>query len=322
MIITRAPLRVSLFGGSTDLPSFYENNNYGAVVSMAIDKYIYIVVHERMDNKIKVMYKDTELVDNLDDIKHDRVRECLRLIGINKGIEIASFHDIPSEEGGLGLGGSSTYTVALLTALHRFMGGFSKDKSIIAEQACEVEINVLKEKIGKQDQYASAFGGLNYIKFEKDKTCVNRINSYLISHLKGLFLLYVGKSRKTQASEILTEVIKNNRITQLTRLRDLADKTYKNFLERDILSFDKMMNESWNIKRSTASSISNQHINEIYNEVIKYGAYSAKLLGAGGGGYMLVHGPNIDQFAKDLASHLNTHYLNFNIDQEGVYILR
>ena len=166
MIITRTPFRVSFVGGGTDLGAFYRENGYGAVVSTAIQQYMYIIIHPYFHDKIRIKYSRTEDVDTVDAIQHPVVKECLKRIGIGTGIEIASFADIPA---GTGLGSSSSFTVGLLNALYAYTGQVVS-KSRLAEEACEIEIDILKEPIGKQDQYAAACGGVNYIRFNKDET--------------------------------------------------------------------------------------------------------------------------------------------------------
>src|SRR3990172_146311 len=166
MIITRTPFRVSFAGGGTDLKEFYSQNGYGAVVSAAINRYMYVVIHPYFHDKIRVKYSKTEDVDSIDEIQHPIVRECLKKVQIERGIEIASFADIPA---GTGLGSSSSFTVGLLNALYAFKGKVVT-KERLAREACEIEIDVLKEPIGKQDQYAAAYGNVNYIRFNRDET--------------------------------------------------------------------------------------------------------------------------------------------------------
>ena len=168
MIITRTPFRVSFIGGGSDLREFYKYNDYGAVISTAIDKYMYIVIHPYFQDKIRLKYSITEDVESVDDIKHPIIKECIRRVEIDRGIEIASFADIPS---GTGLGSSSSFTVGLLHALYAYRG-IVKTKSQLAQEACEIEIDILNEPIGKQDQYAAATGGFNHIKFYSDEKVV------------------------------------------------------------------------------------------------------------------------------------------------------
>ena len=325
MIVTRTPLRVSFFGGSTDIKSFYEKISYGSVLSCAIDKYIYVVVHERIDKKIRVIYNSTELVEDIEQLNHNRAKACLKEVGINSGIEIASFHDIPSENGGFGLGASSSYTVGLLKALYKFKNENVSNEEI-ARIACEIEMNVLQEPIGKQDQYAAAVGGLNHIEFYYDelvKIYPIKINNNISNMINHLFLVYVGKHRTNFASDILKDVSNNINInyTDMIKLRDYSDLMYLDLLRDDTSNFNSRLNENWIYKKKTSNFITNEHINKVVDFIKNFGANSAKLLGAGGGGYILVYGPDNNEFARKLSSELNTSYINFNIDMQGSVIL-
>lgn len=207
MIITRTPFRVSFAGGGSDLKEFYSKNGYGAVVSAAINRYMYIAIHPYFHDKIRLKYSKTEDVENIDDIKHPIIRECLRKVQIEKGLEIASFADVPA---GTGLGSSSSFTVGLLNALYAYKGKIVSKERLAAE-ACEIEIEILKEPIGKQDQYAAAYGNINYIRFNKDET-VDVSQILLTEPAKkklgdSLCLYYTGGKRR--AGDILNEQKKN-----------------------------------------------------------------------------------------------------------------
>ena len=198
MIITRTPFRVSFAGGGSDLREFYSKNGYGAVVSAAINKYMYIVIHPYFHDKIRLKYSKTEDVENVDEIQHPIVRECLRKLELERGVEIASFADVPA---GTGLGSSSAFTVGLLNALYAYKGKVVSKERLAAE-ACEIEIDILKEPIGKQDQYAVAYGNINYIKFNKDETV--DISPILLTEQARekledrLCLYYIGGKKKSR----------------------------------------------------------------------------------------------------------------------------
>src|SRR3990170_4168248 len=207
MIITRTPFRVSFAGGGSDLREFYTRNGYGAVVSATINKYMYLVIHPYFHEKIRIKYSKTEDVSNIDDIQHPIVRECLKKLKIEKGVEIASFADVPA---GTGLGSSSSFTVGLLNALYAYKGKVVSKERLAAE-ACEIEIDILGEPIGKQDQYAAAYGNINYIRFNRDETV--DVSPILLTDASkqglenNLCLYYIGGKRK--AGGILHEQKKN-----------------------------------------------------------------------------------------------------------------
>jgi len=207
MIIARAPFRASFAGGGSDLRDFYSKNGYGAVLSTTIDKYMYIMIHPYFHDKIRIKYSRTKDVNGIDEIQHPLVRESLKAVGIEKGIEIASITDVPA---GTGLGSSSTLTVCLLHALYAYRAKFiTKEK--LAREACQIEIELLKKPIGKQDQYAASYGGLNYVRFSQDETvfvepivCKPEVKKCLE---RNLFMFYVGNEMK--ASQILSEQKEN-----------------------------------------------------------------------------------------------------------------
>ncbi|HEX9907892.1 MAG TPA: GHMP kinase, partial [Thermoplasmata archaeon] len=224
MIISRTPLRVSFAGGGTDIGDYYRTG-HGAVVSCTIKKYVYVTVNKRFDDEIRVSYSKTEIADSVDKIEHGLVREALRKTGIRNGIEITTIADIPSR--GTGLGSSSAITVGLLNALYAFKGHRAGPKKL-AEEACEIEINALKEPIGKQDQYIAAYGGIQHIRFNADETvalepviCPAKTKREIENRL---MLFYTGKTR--QAKDILSKQRKNSSANKqvLDKMRDQADR--------------------------------------------------------------------------------------------------
>lgn len=310
MIITKTPLRVSFTGGGTDLPEYYTKNG-GAVVSCGINKYIYITVNKKFDDKIRASYSRTEIVDEVKDLHHELIRECMKLVGIKGGIEITSIADIPS---GTGLGSSSAFTVGLLNALHTY-NGYTPSAEELARQACEVEISILKHPIGKQDQYAAAYGGTNYFKFNQDGT-VERRRIYLDDSdarlmRQKLLLLYTGLTR--DANTILTEQKQNtaSKLETLDFMKNQAGEMYRELTENGFTEhFGKMLHEGWLRKQQLASAISNGPINDFYQKAIEAGAVGGKLLGAGGGGFLLFYCDEDKQGAVEKETGLQRTYFH------------
>ena len=288
MIITRTPFRISFCGGGTDLPDFYRENS-GCVVSTTIDKYIYVTVARSFHKNLTILkYSTVETVDDLDFIKHPIFKEVLQTYGGN-GLEINSTSNIPS---GTGLGSSSTFSVGLIGAI-RTLNGEKVSKHILAEEACDVEINRLGEPIGKQDQYAAAFGDLNFIKFNKDDTVDVEPIRLTIDEKRqmsdNLMMFYLGGTRS--ASNILKQYKSNTstNVEMKRKLSDMAVRLKENLENGDIESLGKMLDEGWKIKKSLASAISNPIIDGVYEKAKSNGAVGGKLLGAGGNGFMLFY---------------------------------
>lgn len=289
MIISKTPLRISFFGGGTDLREYY-SKEAGIIASTAINKYIYIAVNKRFDKSIRISYSKTEIVNNIDEIQHPIVREALKLVGIDGGIEITSIADIPAKTG---LGSSSTFTVGLLNALYAYKGVYVNSETL-ARQACEIEISILKEPIGKQDQYAAAYGGLNCIQFNPDETvfvdpiiCSKETKEYFN---KNLLLFYTGITRS--AGEVLKDQKKNtiSKIENLNSMKALVEDLKKILIEgKELSQIGKKLNESWLLKKNISGKISNNFIDEKYCTALKNGAIGGKVLGAGGGGFLLFY---------------------------------
>ncbi|MFC1570892.1 GHMP kinase [Candidatus Omnitrophota bacterium] len=319
MIITRTPFRVSFTGGGSDLKEFYSKNGYGAVINAAIDKYMYIVIHPYFHDKIRIKYSKTEDAENAVDVKHPIVRECLKKVNIEKGVEIASFADVPA---GTGLGSSSSFTVGLLNALYAYKGqDVSRER--LAREACEIEIDILGEPIGKQDQYAAAYGGINYIKFHKGGNVevmpISLTEDQIKQLQKSLCLYHVGGSRK--ASDILSEQKKNmsieDKILMLRKMVDMTDTLKDDLIGGKMDVIGGVLHEGWSYKKGLASGISNEAIDEIYDKVLKNGANGGKLLGAGGTGFLLVHSNDHSTLNK----FLKYKSLPFAIDREGAKVI-
>jgi D-glycero-alpha-D-manno-heptose-7-phosphate kinase len=320
LIIVQTPLRISFFGGGTDFPSFFMDEG-GCVLSSAIDKYIFVTVKERFDKKLRIGYTQTEMVDDLDNIHHDLIRESLRLTGIHQGLEVTTMGDIPSE--GSGLGSSSTVTVGALHALYAYSGEIvSADR--LAREACGIEIDTLKKPIGIQDQYIAAYGGLRFIEFKQDgEVSVEKVKIYAEAHraLNDNFLLfYTGISRK--ADSVLQEQQSNikDRLIELREIKQMAYQARAYIESEDFDSFGALLNQSWELKKRLSSTISNGRINDIYEAAQRAGAIGGKVAGAGGGGFLLLYVPYEKQ--KSVRSALsNLQELPFRLESDGTKVI-
>lgn len=320
MIITQTPLRISFAGGGTDFAGFYEKE-HGAVVSTAIDKYVFVVVKERFDDKIRVGYTRTEMVDSVDEIQHELVREAMRMVGIGKGIEISTMADIPSE--GSGLGSSSTVTVGLLNALYAYRGE-SVTAETLARQACQIEIDVLGKPIGKQDQYIAAYGGLRHFRFHPDGDVeASRISldaSAKQRLCESLLLFYTGITR--QSSEVLSVQKRNiaHKMALLTEMRDQADELARHLKLGAIASLGQTLREGWTRKKQLANGITNEQIDRMYELAISAGAIGGKVTGAGGGGFLLLCAPPENRAAvrRKLAGYRE---LPINLERDGSKVI-
>ena len=264
MIITQTPLRISLFGGGSDFPDMYREDG-GAVLSLAIDKYVYVIVKERFDDQIYVNYSRKEIVDTVGEIRHELVREAMRKTGVTHGVEISTLSDVPSA--GSGLGSSSSVTVGLLNALYAYQGQQAPAEQL-AREACEIELDVLAKPIGIQDQYIAAYGNLRFFEFRRDRTVrIERLNvpeerkRRLISHL---LLFYNGTTRR--AADILQEQKQNisQHRAELCRLRDMAYRARQHIEQGSWAGLGQMLDESWFEKRKLASNVSNPEIDRLY----------------------------------------------------------
>lgn len=295
MIITKTPLRVSFFGGGSDIPQFYENSP-GLVISTTIDRCIQIAVNRCEPKHVRVVYSELEQADTVDQIKHTRAKAVLKRFNIKTGIEIASFSDITTR--GSGLGSSSTYTVGLINSLYNMckLGYTRRD---LAEMACEIEINDLGEPIGKQDQYAAAFGGFNSIRFNGSEVEVAPIpvsHSTLSVLNDRLMCFSTGMTR--EASSVLGQQVVNLKsggaaADSTARLVDMAEVGLKYLKTIKLDEFGALLHEAWTEKKKLASGISNPHIDSMYESARRAGALGGKILGAGGGGYLLLYVPSV-----------------------------
>ena len=291
MIISQTPYRVSFAGGGTDLPAFYRREG-GAVLSTTIDQHMYVSIHQRFENNIRISYSKTELADSIDQVNHDLVREAMRVVEVDEPLEITTIGDVPA---GTGMGSSSSLTAGLLNALYAHKGQVvGRDR--LAELACRIEIDVLEKPIGRQDQYAAVFGGLNYIRFNPDDTVdVEPVpcQSETLEELeRRTLLLYTGQTRS--ADEILRRQSSGtvDRLPILRQMRDLADRMRRALAGTgDLDAFADLLHDGWELKRSLGFGISSGHVDDWYETARRNGAVGGKLLGAGGGGFLLLMAP-------------------------------
>ncbi|CAB5122937.1 D-glycero-alpha-D-manno-heptose 7-phosphate kinase (EC [Olavius algarvensis associated proteobacterium Delta 3] len=322
MIISQTPYRVSFAGGGTDLPVFYMQEP-GAVLSVGLKHHMYVTVSPRFKESTRVAYTKTEICDAVDDIQHTIVREALRMTGLGKHLEITTIGDVPA---GTGLGSSSSLAVGLLSALYAYKGNVTSP-SKLAEEACNIEIDILKKPIGRQDQYAAAFGSLNYIRFNPDHTVDVEPVPYRPETLaeleKRTLLLYTQQQR--DADKILVqqsaETQKKDKFTVLKAMRDLAGEMRTAISgEGDLDAFAGLLHEGWRLKRSIGCGISNSAIDSWYEAARKAGAQGGKLLGAGGGGFLLlVAPPERHDAIREALGHPQE--IAFKIDRRGSRVI-
>ncbi len=318
MIISKTPFRISFAGGVSDIRDYYRHS-YGSVVSTTINKFIYVTVNRKFDSKIRVSYSKTEIVPKVSKIKHPIVREGLKLTKLDGGLEITTIADIPS---GTGLGSSSAFTVGLLNALYAFKGEH-KGAELLADEACKIEIDILKEPIGKQDQYACAYGGLNQIRFNPDESVfVNPVISQKETKKEldsNLLLFYTGIHRR--ASAILTESKQNmgNLKEHVDTLRDLSEEMANALKDNDLSSFGELLNKAWQYKKKTGK-VSNPKIDKYYEKARAAGTLGGKILGAGGGGFLLLYCEK--RYQKKVRDRLsNLKETEFNLEPQGSRII-
>ncbi|MEM7366448.1 MAG: GHMP kinase [Pseudomonadota bacterium] len=322
MIISQTPYRISFAGGGTDLPAFYEQDT-GAVLSVSINQHMYVTVSPCFEPNIRVAYTQTEIVDNVDDLQHTIVREALRKTGLGKHVEITTIGDVP---GGTGMGSSSSLAVGVLNALYAFKGQVASADAL-AEQACNIEIDVLKSPIGRQDQYAAAFGSMNYIQFNSDHSVdVEPVPSEpeTFDELENRILLFYTQQQR-DANDILAKqsasTTEADKFRTLVHMRDLAGEM-RNVVSgtADLDRFGELLHEGWELKRSLGNGISNALIDDWYESARSAGAVGGKLLGAGGGGFLLVMAPRERHSAiRDKLGHPRE--LPFKIDRRGTRII-
>lgn len=319
MIITRTPLRISLLGGNTDFADFYTKYG-GAVLTTAIDKYVYCIITDRLDDDIYVSWSKKEIASSVDEIKHELVREALKKTGVSAGVEITFLSDIPAKGfGGSGLGSSSSVTVGVLNALHLHQGNTPSAREL-AEEAVTIEVDRLKKPIGIQDQYVAAYGGLRFFEFAKNgQVSEHRVmlsNGLLEDLDNSLMLFYTHRTR--QAGDILKTVKKNipHKIAALKKTKELAYQGYKALSEGKIEEIGRLLDEYWQLKKSLSSEISSFEIDHLYEKAKKAGAIGGKIAGAGGGGFMLLMVPSDKRAAvrRELAKFQE---MPFHLERDG-----
>ncbi len=320
MIITQTPYRVSFAGGGTDLPAFYRQQ-FGAVLSVTLQKHMYVTVGARFDRSIRVAYSKTEIAEEVADVQHTIVRAALELTGLDRHLEITTIGDVPA---GTGMGSSSTLTVGLLHALYAYSGRIVSQETL-ASQACDIEIKRLGKPIGKQDQYAAAYGGLNYIRFNPDETVdVEPVpcRAATLAELEQRTLLFYTNQRR-DADAILSKQSEGtaDRMSVLLAMRDLADRMRQVIAGAgDMDAFAELLHEGWLLKRSLGFGITNALVDEWYEAGRAAGAQGGKLLGAGGGGFLLLMAP-VDKHDAIRAALGHPRELNFAIDRRGSRIV-
>jgi D-glycero-alpha-D-manno-heptose-7-phosphate kinase len=316
MIVTQTPIRISFLGGGTDFRQFFTQEE-GWVVSSAIDRYIFVIIKQRFDRRIRVGYTRTELVDSVSELKHELVREALRKTGIDRGVEISTMGDIPAA--GSGMGSSSTVTVGLLNAMYHYLGS-PKEPETLAREACEIEIDVLGKPIGLQDQYIAAYGGLRFIHFEREGRV--RVSSLGLGDTecrrlsRNLMLFFTNVTRK--AESVLEEQVNNlnGNLEVLREMKKLALLARAALEAGEFDEFGSLLHRGWEFKKTLASRVTNGSIDAIYESARKAGALGGKITGAGGGGFLLLYCPQhrqdeVRKALRDLPE------LPFNLERDG-----
>lgn len=324
MIIVRSPLRISLGGGGTDLPSYYSNHE-GFLIAAAINKYVYIMLQRTFGREIILKYSKMEHVQSIDEVQHPIIREALKIaFDSDPNIEITSVADVPS---GTGLGSSGSFSCALLMALHSYNKRFIS-REVLAEEACHIEIDLLKDPVGKQDPYVSAFGGINEFKFYKNgKVDVEPLmlkEEVLNSLQDNLLLFFTDYSRSSaevlREQDIRTREEDKSMIDNLHFIKELGLKSKSALKSGDLDKFAELMNVHWEYKKQRASSMSNNRIDKLYDTAKKNGALGGKLVGAGGGGFLMFY-TNENTKLRRAMSREGLRELPFNFDFEGTKVI-
>jgi D-glycero-alpha-D-manno-heptose-7-phosphate kinase len=324
MIITRSPLRISLGGGGTDLPSYYRNHG-GFLIAAAIDKYVYITVHRRFVDGFLLKYSSLEEVGSIDEIRHPIIREALKIAGVQeRNLEIASMADIPA---GTGLGSSGSFTTALLKALHALRKNLVH-RSELAEQACCIEIEKLSEPVGKQDQYISAYGGITCFEFLRDgrvqASPLNIPEETLLELEENLLLFFTGYARS--ASEILQEQHHKSMqsepamLENLHFVKELGRESQRTLESNNLREFARLMDVHWQRKKERSASMTNDFINASYDVALANGALGGKVIGAGGGGFLMFYAEDKARLRHAMRERGLTE-VRFRFEPEGTKIL-
>lgn len=323
MIITRSPLRISLGGGGTDLPSYYLEHG-GFLIAAGIDKHVYITVHEPFVNQVIAKYSKIEQVDKASDLQHPILREALTLTGTTERVEITSLSDIPA---GTGLGSSGSFTTALLKALHAHNRHFVSPKEL-AEQACHIELDLLKEPIGKQDQYIAAFGGITSMEFDKSgeiEIRPVRVSAETAANLEdNLLMFFTGVTRSASAilkdQDVRSREKDQSMIDNLHFVKQLGYQSRDMLEKGDLRAFAELMHVHWEHKKKRSTGMSSSHIDEHYETARKNGALGGKIIGAGGGGFLLFYSEEKTRLRHAmLAAGLRE--VRFRFDFEGASVV-
>jgi D-glycero-alpha-D-manno-heptose-7-phosphate kinase len=321
MIITRTPFRVTLGGGGTDLPSFYREHG-GFVLAAAIDKYMYLNVNTPIvDDKIRVRYTGSEMVDHVDDVQHTLVREALRHFGISNGIEIVSVADIPA---GTGLGSSSSYLVGLLNGLHALLQDQATPQRL-AEEACHIELEVLNKPIGKQDQYMAAFGGLAALDISPDgSVCLTRLDldlDLLESLEHNILMFFTNEMRDATAilkkQDEATRTKDETVVKSLREIKDIGLEISEAISKGNLRRFGELLDVHWKSKKRLSKGISNPQIDAWYELAKQNGAIGGKISGAGGGGFLMLYCEENKPRLRDAMRGTGLRELKFRFDFEG-----
>ena len=296
MIISKTPLRCSFFGGGTDFHDYYESSRfgYGSAISTALNMFVYITVNRKFDEKIRLCYAGNELVNHVDEVKHNIIREALKMVGLENGIEIFYSADIPLSGAGIGLASSSALAVGVLNALYAYQGKHVSP-DFLAKQACKIEIERLGQQIGVQDQYAVAYGGFNRYRFNQDGSvtvmpviCQKETIHALESRL---MLFYTGLTRDSR--NILAEQTRtiSDKQAMLDGLVETVDRVYGDLTPERLDRWGQELDRAWQVKKQFADGVSNPVIDGMYTSAMEAGALGGKILGAGGGGFLLLYVP-------------------------------
>lgn len=324
MIITRTPFRITLGGGGTDLPSYYERYG-GYLISAAIDRYMYVTINKRFEDTIRVSYLKTEIRSEVDEIEHPLVREALKLLKIRSGIEITSVADLPAKSG---LGSSGSFTIGLLNALHAYKREFLKPQEL-AEEAFHIEAEILKEPVGKQDQYIAAFGGIISMDIKKNGKVI--VDTHILSEdsmdqlESNTLFFYTGFQR--HASEILSyqsksiKQDKNKVINSMHQIKKIGKQCLVRLRKGDIDWFGESLDEHWKIKKQISSRMTDKAIDELYNIALENGAIGGKIMGAGGGGFFMFYCVENKLKLRRVMAQQGLKEVRFRIDHEGSKVL-
>ena len=320
MIISRTPLRISLGGGGTDLPSYYQNSDGGFLIAAAINKHIYVNAHENFENTYLLKYSKIENALDAKDIQHPIIREALKFLGTAPGIEISSQADIPA---GTGLGSSGTFTVGLLKSLHAYHG-IEISNLELAEMACQIEIYTLGNPVGKQDQYISAFGGISSLEFKSDGSVECKhlsLTKETVLKLQDNLLLFFTGLRRSATQELSALEVSERELSPSVRanldlVKNAGKDAHQALLEDDLDSFSRMLTDQWELKLSRSSNEINRHIDFWIKRGLHAGALGGKLVGAGGGGFLLFYAEE-KQSLRNVMAELGLREITFDIDFMG-----